>query len=233
MAPVLLLERPDDPAATAAALAAALGRRWRVIADAVLRVAEEEGRVDLVALHPRRGIALVGFLAGGEEANPEEAVAAMRAMLAKLAIARHFPGQVTVVALLAPLGVMASADGAKRLATTVRAAFVGTSPTTAAAGWVDWLAERLAPADETERGGPYGESARGAGLPRLIAPRRDEEPPSAGEGGRLGPPAETPLRAAVAADGWGRWILRAALAVGLTLLLLTLLALFSRGGLDF
>jgi hypothetical protein len=49
----------------------------------------------------------------------------------------------------------------------------------------------------------------------------------------LGPPAETPLRAAVAADGWGRWILRAALAVGLTLLLLTLLALFSRGGLDF
>jgi hypothetical protein len=233
MAPVLLLERPDDPAATAAALAAALGRRWRVIADATLRVGEEEGKVDLVALHPRRGIALVGFLTAGEEANPEEAVAAMRAMLEELDIARHFPGQVTVVALLAPLGVMASPGGLKRLATTVRAAFIGTSPTAAAAGWVDWLAERLAPADVPKSAGPRGKGGQAPDLPRLVAPRRDDEPPSAGEEGRLAPPEETPLRGAVAVDGWGRRALRTALAVAFTLVLLTLLAFFSRGGLDF
>ncbi len=46
---------------------------WRCLAGAVIRAGDEEGVVDLAALHPERGVALVGFLEEGEEGSPEEA----------------------------------------------------------------------------------------------------------------------------------------------------------------
>lgn len=229
MAPVLILDRPDTPAAVAAALGEALGRRWSVIPDAIVRVAGEEGSVDLAVLHPRRGVALVGFIAQGEEASPEEAAAAMRAMLAELEIASRFPGEIAVVPVIAPLGLAKSEVAGKKLAAIIQEAFADAPPTSAAAGWVDPVTEALSPGAKV---GDAKESAAG-GLPQLVAPPRDDEPPSGADESRFASTGEAPVQAAVAPDGLGRWTLWFGLSIGFTLLLLVLLAVFSRGGLQW
>jgi hypothetical protein len=229
MAPVLILDRPDTPAAVSTALGEALGRRWRVVADAVVRVAGEEGSVDLAVLHPRHGIALVGFVAQGEEASPEEAVAAMRAMLAELETARRFSGEIAVVPVIVPLGLAKSEAAGKKLAAIIQGIFADAPPTSAVAGWVDPVVEALSSGVKL---GDAGESAAG-GLPKLVVPPRDDEPPSGADESRFAPTGEAPVQVAATPDGWGRWTLWFGLSIGFTLLLLALLAGFSRGGLQW
>src|ERR1700722_6157371 len=72
---------------------------WRWLADAVIRADGEEGPVDLVALHPARGVALIAFLDEGQEASPDEAREAFRTMLRDEGLPRRFPGELPIVAL--------------------------------------------------------------------------------------------------------------------------------------
>ena len=133
---------------------------WRCLPDAVIRAHGEEGPVDLAALHPARGVALIAFLEEGQLASPEEARDALRAMLDDEGLSRRFPGELPIVAL--PV----SHSARVRLAATVEQAFSGLSAPTLPPGWVEWVAERLA-------------AKRPAAAPaiRLLAPRRDEPAP--------------------------------------------------------
>lgn len=140
--------------------ASALIPGWRCLPGALIRAHGEEGPVDLAALHPARGVALIAFLEEGQEASPEEARDALQVMLRDEGLSRRFPGELPIVALPIPHSARA------RLAATVEHAFSGMPAPTLPPGWVDWLAERLA-------------AKRPAAVPalRLLAPRRDEPTP--------------------------------------------------------
>ena len=133
---------------------------WRCLPGAVIRAYGEEGPVDLAALHPARGVALIAFLDDGQEASPEEARDALQVMLRDEGLSRRFPGELPIVALPVPHSARS------RLAATVERAFSGMPAPTLSPGWVDWVAERLA-------------AKRPAAAPalRLLAPRRDEAAP--------------------------------------------------------
>ena len=189
-----------------------LGPDWRCLPDAVIRAGGEAGPVDLVALHPRLGVVLVALLAAGEEASPEEAVAALRSMLRELGCAERFPGQLNVAAtILEP-------DRRARLAESIRAAAGDGPEAPAAEGWVDWLAEHLTAAPpKPER-------------PRLVAPISAEaEPPAVTL--PLTAPRERILLAAEAAAAKPHWLVHVTLAI--IILAPVLAAVYARGGVDF
>lgn len=164
-----ILDRPAEtrPSANAAdngvarAEPAAVIPGWRCLPDAVIRAYGEAGPVDLAALNPACGVALIAFLDDGQEASPDEAREALRAMLREEGMPRRFPGELPVVALPVPRAARA------QLAGIVAHAFSGLPAPTLAPGWVDWLAERLAP--ERPAAAPVA--------PPLPAPRRDEPTP--------------------------------------------------------
>src|SRR5690348_5499776 len=145
---------------SAEAEAPALIPGWRCLPGAVIRAHGEEGPVDLAALHPARGVALIAFLDEGQVASPDEARAALRAMLDDEGLPQRFPGELPIVALPVPHGARG------RLAATVEHAFSGMPAPTVPPGWVDWVAERLTSKSP----------AATSGL-RLLAPRRDEPTP--------------------------------------------------------
>jgi hypothetical protein len=159
---------PDDlaapsvltvPAPECRSLEQALGDDWRLVPDAVIRVKDEAGTVDLAALHPRRGAVLVAFVADGEEASPEEAVTAFRAMLGGLGFAERFPGTLKVAALA--LGPKARA----RIAEAIRTAAGEPCEAPPEPLWVAWLARRLA-ADATPLRLPHLDAPREPIMPR-------------------------------------------------------------------
>lgn len=113
---------------------------WHCIANAVIRAHGEEGPIDLMAVKPECGVALVGFLESGQEASTEEARDAFRTMLRDLGFEQRFPGELPIVALALPRGSVAA------LPRMIDAAFDATSPPSLADGWVEWLIERLDPA---------------------------------------------------------------------------------------
>jgi hypothetical protein len=161
------LDRPEGlPAAGergnsfARSEAPALIPGWRCLPDALIRAYGEEGPVDLAALHPARGVALIAFLEEGQVASPEEARDALRAMLDDEGLPQRFPGELPIVALPIPHSACA------RLAAMVEVAFSGMPAATLPAGWVDWVAERLT-------------AKRPVAAPalRLLAPHRDEPTP--------------------------------------------------------
>jgi hypothetical protein len=163
-----ILDRPAEAPRAASAVgnglapaASALIPGWRCLPGAVIRAGGEEGPVDLAALHPAHGVALIAFLDEGQEASPEEAREALRSMLRDEGLQRRFPGELPIVAL--PVARAARAQ----LAATVDHAFSGVPAPTLPAGWVDWLAERLAA--ERPSATPM--------MPRLVAPSRDEPMP--------------------------------------------------------
>lgn len=134
---------------------------WHCLPGAVIRAYGEEGPVDLAALHPARGVALIAFLDDGQEASPEEAREALRAMLRDEGMPQRFPGELPIVALPVPRAARA------QLASTVEQAFSGMPAPALAPGWADWLAERLAA--ERPAAAPVASP--------LFAPRRDEPMP--------------------------------------------------------
>lgn len=225
------LERGKGEAARSEPLPPALLPGWRAIPHAVIRARGEEGYIELVALHPQKGVALFAFLAKNEVADPEAAREAFAAMLGEAGFAQHFPGSLPIVAL----ALSAPADDLDR---RLERAFAAEPAPTVASGWVEWLAERLAPAATTA-----------AALPRLVAPLRDEDPPPPpmgallvapsraedeppGEGGsviELPDPAPPPASDAETTR-WTDWGVSLGVASGIVLALLTLLALFSRTG---
>lgn len=149
---------------------------WRCLPNATVRAYGEEGFVDLIALKPTRGVALIALLDAGEEASPEEARAAFRAMLADEGFADAFPGELPVVALAEP---RAAAD---RLGAAVERAFAELPRPSVAGDWEEWLAERLAPARPTAAAEPP--------RPRLVAPLRDETPAKPACEALLAPPRD-------------------------------------------
>ena len=166
---------PPDSLATPVAPATSLlertlGPDWRCLPDAMIRAGGESGPVDLVALHPRLGVVLVAFLDDGEEASPDEAVAALQAMLREFGCAARFPGTLNAAAIALEPARRA------RLAEAIRAAAGDGPETPPPEGWLDWLAQRLTTA-LSERPPSQAESAAEpaleteAELPRLVAPR--------------------------------------------------------------
>jgi hypothetical protein len=163
-----ILDRPAEERRAAreignglAPSAPALIPGWRCLPGAVIRAGGEEGPVDLAALHPTRGVALIAFLDAGQEASPEEARDALRTMLRDEGLQRRFPGELPIIALPVPRAARA------QLAEMIEHAFSGMSVPTLPAGWIDWLAERLAA--ERPSAAPTA--------PRLLAPCRDEPMP--------------------------------------------------------
>ena len=163
-----ILDRPAEERRAASEIgnglapsAPALIPGWRCLPGAVIRAGGEEDPVDLAALHAARGVALIAFLDERQEASPEEARDALRTMLRDEGLQRRFHGELPIVALPVPRAALA------QLAATVEHAFSGMSAPTLPAGWIDWLAERVA----AER--PSAAPA----APRLLAPCRDEPMP--------------------------------------------------------
>jgi len=72
---------------------------WRSIPHAIVRARGEEGYIELVALHPQKGVALLAFLEKDEVADPGEARAVFEEMLRDMELAERFPGLLPVVAL--------------------------------------------------------------------------------------------------------------------------------------
>ena len=136
---------------------------WRCVPQAVVRAYGEEGVIDLVALQPERGAALVALLQPGEEASPEEARAAFLTMLVEEGFSGRFGGELPVVALTV---AHAAPDD---VAAAIERAFAAMPRPRLAETWVDWLAERLAPARPS--------------APTLLAPHRDEADPPKPENG--------------------------------------------------
>jgi len=205
---------------------------WRCVPQAKIRADGEEGFVDLAALNPTRGVALVALLEPDEEASPEEARAALRRMLEEEGFEQRFPGELPVVALTQ------RRDEADQLATAVETAFDTLPRPCVAEDWVDWLAERLAPKP----------AAAEAPRPQLVAPPRDEPAPErVAEVLLLAPPRDEPAPPlaepiAVPADAppqsvsppshqsWLDWGVSFGFAVGAVLVLLIALALLSHSG---
>jgi hypothetical protein len=205
---------------------------WRCVPQAKIRADGEEGFVDLAALNPTRGVALVALLEPDEEASPEEARAALRRMLAEEGFEQRFPGELPVVALTQR---RAEAD---QLATAVETAFNALPRPGVAEDWVDWLAERLAPkpaAAEPPRpqlvAPPRDEPApeRVADV-LLLAPPRDEPAPPPGEA--IAAPTDAPPQSAPppSRQSWLDWGVSFGFAVGAVLVLLIALALLSHSG---
>jgi hypothetical protein len=205
---------------------------WRCVPQAKIRADGEEGFVDLAALNPTRGVALVALLDADEEASPEEARAALRRMLEEENFEQRFPGELPVVALTQ------RRDEADQLATAVETAFETLPRPCVAEDWVDWLAERLAPKPAA------AESPR----PQLVAPSRDEAAPErVAEVLLLAPPRDEPAlppAEAIAApaeappqsvappshQSWLDWGVSFGFAVGVVLAVLAALALLSHSG---
>jgi hypothetical protein len=205
---------------------------WRSIPHAIVRARGEEGYIDLVALHPQKGVALLAFLEKDEVADPAEARALFEEMLREMELARHFPGLLPVVAL-------ALEETTDELGRQLERAFAGEQAPTLPPGWVEWLVDRLAPSPR-----PPGEPP-----PRLAAPPRDDEapPPSIGTllmaPSRVDPsdvrhavdaieapnpaPAQTPKAGGLR---WVDWAMGLGFASGIVLALLIVLALFSHTG---
>jgi hypothetical protein len=205
---------------------------WRCVPQAKIRAHGEEGFVDLAALNPTRGVALVALLEPDEEASPEEARAALRSMLEEEGFEQRFPGELPVVALTQR---RAEAD---QLATAVETAFDALPRPDVTEDWVDWLAERLAPkpaAAEPSRprlvAPPRDEAApeRVAEV-LLLAPPRDEPAPPPAEA--ITAPADAPPQSAAppARQSWLDWGASFGFAVGVVLVLLVALALLSHSG---
>jgi hypothetical protein len=203
---------------------------WRCITGAIFHAYGEAGTVDLVALSAERGVALIAFLAEGEEASPSEACEALRAMLGDAGFDRLFPGELPIIAFTLPR------SGPERLAEAISEAFATTSAPTVGTGWEEWLAARLTPVEA-----PAPEPARA----RLAVPLRDREPaagvaltappraaastaPPVGKSA-LAEPVEAPPRSA-SESRWRHWGMTLSLAAGVLLALLSGLALMVRAG---
>lgn len=207
---------------------------WRCFKRAEFRVEGEIGFVDLAALHVHRGVALVAMLEPNEDASPEEAQAAFRAMLQEAEFDKRFPGELPVVALTIRL---AEAD---QLAASVERAFASLTPPSLAEDWVDWLAERLSPPPaepelpQPRLVAPPREDVAPAALPEapVLAPLRDEAPPvDAVVAPPVLVPAEAPPSSAAAGGhGWLEWGTSLGFVVGIVLALLFGLLMLSHGG---
>ncbi|HEV2549472.1 MAG TPA: hypothetical protein VGU20_19295 [Stellaceae bacterium] len=225
------LKRGKDEAARSEPLPPALLPGWRAIPHAIVRARGEEGYIDLVALHPQKGVALLAFLEKDQIADTDAAREAFADMLRETEFAQHFPGSLPILAL----ALSAPADD---LDQRLERAFAAEPVPTIPPGWVKWLEGRLIPAAP-----PRTES-----LPRLVAPIRDDDAPPPSIGALLVAPSRAdddkvgdaasieapdpapPAASAPDAARWRDWVISIGIASGIVLALLTVLALFSRTG---
>ncbi len=225
------LERGKGVATRSEPLPPALLPGWRAIPHAIVRARGEEGYIDLVALHPQKGVALLAFLEKDEVADPDAAREAFADMLREAEFAQHFPGSLPIVAL----ALSAPAEDIDR---RLERAFAAERAPALPPGWVEWVEGRLAPAALPALEPP----------PRLAAPIRDDDGPAPSIGALLVAPSRaedqalgeattiaapepaSPAGSAVEAPRWTDWGISLGLASGIVLALLAVLALFSRTG---
>jgi hypothetical protein len=145
-----------------ARLARELDAKWQVVHGCRVGAGVESGALDFVLLHRDYGVALLS-VATPAGSDPEIAVAAMRAKLAKIGFAERYRGHLAIVARsVVP-------DAVSDLAAFLALRFAA-APASAIADptWTDWLLQRLVP----ERAGPERiGSPRGAGAPIEAVPR--------------------------------------------------------------
>jgi len=224
------LESGKSEPARSEPLPPALLPGWRAIPHAIIRARGEEGYIDLVTLHPQKGVALLAFLEKDEVADTDAAREAFADMLREAGFAQHFPGSLPIVAL----ALSAPADD---LSQRLERAFAAEPVPTIPAGWGEWLEGRLAAA-----------ASPPAQPPRLMAPIRDDDapPPSIGallvapsraDDDNLGdaasihaPDPAPPAASGLNAPRWRDWGISLGVASGVVLALLAVLALFSRTG---
>ena len=187
---------------------------WRCLPRALLRVGGEEGVLDLVALHPDHGVALIALLEEDEEASPEEASIAFRAMLEEAGFGQRFPGELPVLAW------SELREEADNLAASVERRFAALPAASVGENWVDWVAERLAPAPA---------AAAEAEPPRLEAPLRDEPPPVA-EAAIAAPEDGPPAPLSAPRRSWLDWGASLGFAVGIALAMALGLAMLTHSG---
>ncbi|HEX7967582.1 MAG TPA: hypothetical protein VF502_05140 [Stellaceae bacterium] len=206
---------------------------WRCLIDALIRAYGEEGPVDVVALHADHGVALIGFLAEGEQASPGEASEALRAMLCDEGFERRFAGELPIVALSLPRAARS------QLVTAVDRAFAGMPAPTVPPGWIDWLVERLRPAAPSAEPTPLLTAPRRnepspeepATEIALTAPERGESLPEKAEGNALLAPAEAPPRSEPERrPDWLEWGTVLGFAFGIAAALVAGLATVFRNG---
>jgi hypothetical protein len=224
------LERGTGEAVRNEPLPPALLPGWRAIPHAIVRARGEEGYIDLVALHPQKGVALLAFLEKDEVADTEAAREAFTEMLREAEFAQQFPGSLPIVAL----ALTAPADDLDRW---LERAFAAERAPALSPEWVEWLEARLTPAPPPTIEPP----------PRLAAPLRDDDapPPSigvllvapsrageekVGEAVSVEAPEQAPPPCAMEPPRWTDWGISLGVASGIVLALLTVLALFSRTG---
>jgi hypothetical protein len=225
------LERGKGEVGRSEPLPPALLPGWRAVPHAILRARGEEGYVDLLALHPQKGVALLAFLEKDEVADADAAREAFADMLREADFAQLFPGSLPIVALV----LSAPADNLDR---ELERAFAAEPVPTVPTGWVEWLEGRLAPAAKPPLEPPL----------RLAAPIRDDATPPPSIGALLVAPARAddeevgepagieapdpapPAPSAVGPLRWTDWGISLGFASAIVLALLTVLALFSRTG---
>jgi hypothetical protein len=158
-----------------ARLARELDAKWQVVHECRVGAGVESGALDFVLLHRDYGVALLS-VATPAGSDPEIAVAAMRAKLAKIGFAERYRGHLAIVARsVVP-------DAVSDLAAFLALRFAAV-PASAIADptWTDWLLQRLVP----ERVGPE----------RIGSPRGAPIEPAPRAGGRG-------LRAPTPEDSW-------------------------------
>jgi hypothetical protein len=164
-------------------LARDLDAGWSVIHDCEVRAGGETGAIEFVLVHRMFGLALLGVAEPDEEADPDSAVAAMRAMLGEIGFFRRFPGRLAIAAATLP-----PRDETNLRATVERTFAALPASAIADPTWTEWLIMRL-----TGRAPAAAASDRAAGAAmkgvRLRAPERDEA-------WRLAEEARTDARAA-------------------------------------
>jgi hypothetical protein len=150
-------------------LARDLDAGWSVIHDCEVRAGGENGAIEFVLVHRMFGLALLGVAEPDEEADPDSAVAAMRAMLGEIGFFRRFPGRLAIAAATLP-----PRDETNLRATLERAFAALPASTIADPTWTEWLIMRLtgrAPAAAPPDRAAGMAAARGI---HLRAPERDE-----------------------------------------------------------
>src|SRR5690348_16891307 len=113
---------------------AELDLSWSVLGGLAFGAPPDEVSIDFIALHPRRGIALIDAAPGGAS----DTVARFRAFLAAERFDRHYPGWLPIIHL------RLSAEEADEIGNRLEATFSRAPPITLRdARWVHALADLL------------------------------------------------------------------------------------------
>jgi hypothetical protein len=190
-----------------ARLARELDAKWQVVHDCRVVAGVESGALDFVLIHRDYGIALLGVAVPGGSGDPEIAVAAMRAKLARIGFAERYRGHLAIVARSVMPGAVSDLAAFLALRFAAAPASAIADPT-----WTDWLLQRLVAERGAEHAAPEDAAAERLGPARAAAAPVEAAPRAGGRGLRAPTPedswraraADKPAAAAPQMRGAGR-----------------------------